>query len=102
MKIRLGYVAISNALGKKVTSSSNVTYKTYSKLNSQEKRLQKLKSITSSNFDGLEKIIRYNIENDIHFYRITKDLPGGRNIHRCNVRRYPDPVRYSGQLHGTE
>ena len=31
MKIRLGYVAISNALGKKVTSSSNVTYKTYSK-----------------------------------------------------------------------
>ena len=42
MKIRLGYVAISNALGKKVKSSSNVTYKTYSKLNSQEKRLQKL------------------------------------------------------------
>nr|WP_288635001.1 UV DNA damage repair endonuclease UvsE [uncultured Intestinibacter sp.] len=74
MKIRLGYVAISNALGKKVTSSSNVTYKTYSKLNSQEKRLQKLKSITSSNFDGLEKIIRYNIENDIHFYRITSAL----------------------------
>ena len=74
MKIRLGYVAISNALGKKVTSSSNVTYKTYSKLNSQEKRLQKLKSITSSNFDGLEKIVRYNIENDIHFYRITSAL----------------------------
>lgn len=74
MKIRLGYVAISNALGKKVTSSSNVTYKTYNKLNSQEKRIQKLKSITSSNFNALEKIIRYNIENDIHFYRITSAL----------------------------
>ena len=74
MKIRLGYVAISNTLGKKVTSSSNVTYKTYSKLNSQEKRIQKLKSITSSNFNALEKIIRYNIENDIHFYRITSAL----------------------------
>lgn len=74
MKIRLGYVAISNALGKKVTSSSNVTYKTYSKLNSPEKRIQKLKSITSSNFNALEKIIRYNIENDIHFYRITSAL----------------------------
>ena len=36
MKIRLGYVAISNALGKKVTSSSNVTYKTYSKITSEE------------------------------------------------------------------
>lgn len=74
MKIRLGYVAISNALGKKVTSSSNVTYKTYNKLNSPEKRIQKLKCITSSNFNGLEKIIRYNIENDVHFYRITSAL----------------------------
>ena len=102
MKIRLGYVAISNALGKKVTSSSNVTYKTYSKITSEEKKIEKLKSITHSNFEGLEKILRYNIENDIHFYRITKDPPGGRNTHRYNVRRYPDPVRYSGQLHGTE
>lgn len=74
MKIRLGYVAISNALGKKVTSSSNVTYKTYTKLNSQEKKLQKLKSTTKSNFDSLEKIIRYNMENNIHFYRITSAL----------------------------
>ncbi len=74
MIVRLGYVAISNALGKKVTSSSNVTYKTYSKLTTQEKRLEKLKSITHSNFEGLEKIIRYNIENQIHFYRITSAL----------------------------
>ena len=44
MKIRLGYVAISNALGKKVTSSSNVTYKTYSKITSEEKKIEKLKS----------------------------------------------------------
>ena len=74
MKIRLGYVAISNALGKKVTSSSNVTYKTYSKITSEEKKIEKLKSITHSNFEGLEKILRYNIENDIHFYRLTSAL----------------------------
>ena len=42
MKIRLGYVAISNALGKKVTSSSNVTYKTYSKITSEEKKIEKM------------------------------------------------------------
>ena len=74
MKIRLGHVAISNALGKKVTSSSNVTYKTYSKITSEEKKIEKLKSITHSNFEGLEKILRYNIENDIHFYRLTSAL----------------------------
>ncbi len=74
MKIRLGYVAISNVLGKKVTSSGNVTYKTYSKLVSEEERLNKLKAVTASNFNGLQEIIRYNIKNEIHFYRITSAL----------------------------
>ena len=74
MRIRLGYVAISNVLGKKVTSSGNVTYSTYSKLFSKEKKLNKLKAVTASNFNGLQEIIRYNIKNDIHFYRITSAL----------------------------
>ena len=74
MRIRLGYVAISNVLGKKVTSSGNVTYSTYSKLFSEEKKMNKLKSVTASNFNGLQEIIRYNIKNDIHFYRITSAL----------------------------
>ena len=74
MKVRLGYVAISKALGNKVTSSGNVTYKTYSKISSEEKRVEKLKAVTASNLNGLQQIIKYNIENDIHFYRITSAL----------------------------
>lgn len=74
MKIRLGYVAISNKLGKKVTSSGTVTYNVYSKIVSDEKRLDKLKAVTVKNFKGLEAIIKYNIANDIHFYRITSAL----------------------------
>jgi UV DNA damage endonuclease len=74
MKVRLGYVAISNVLGKKITSSSNVTFTNYSKIISEEKRLEKLKSITASNLNALEEILRYNIKNDIHFYRITSAL----------------------------
>ena len=46
MKIRLGYVAISNVLGKKVTSSSTVTFANYNKIVSKEKKLEKLKSVT--------------------------------------------------------
>ena len=73
MKIRLGYVAIALNLPK-VTSSSNLTYSRYSKMNTYEERLNKLKEVTKSNIDDLEKILNYNIENQIHFYRITSNL----------------------------
>ena len=73
MKIRLGYVAIALNLDK-VTSSSTLTYSRYKKINSDSERINKLKEITSSNISALEKILRYNIENDIHFYRITSNL----------------------------
>lgn len=73
MKVRLGYVAIALKLPK-VTSSSTVTYTTYSKLLSEEEKLNKLKKVTLSNLDDLYKILQYNIENKIHFYRITSAL----------------------------
>lgn len=74
MRIRLGYVAISKKLGKKVTSSSTVTFSNYNKIFLPEKKLEKLKSVSASNLKDLETIIKYNIENDIHFYRITSAL----------------------------
>lgn len=74
MRIRLGYVAISNVLGKKITSSSTVTYTNYNKLLSDEKKLEKLKTVGLSNLKALEEILKYNIKNDIHFYRITSAL----------------------------
>ncbi len=73
MIVRLGYVAIALKLGK-VTSSSTLTYARYSKLNTEEEKLNKLKEITYSNIEDLEKILRYNIENNIHFYRLTSNL----------------------------
>ena len=74
MRIRLGYVAISKKLGKKVTSSSTVTFSNYNKIILPNKKLEKLKSVAASNLKDLETIIRYNIENNIHFYRITSAL----------------------------
>lgn len=73
MKIRLGYVAIALNL-KNVTSSSTVTFANYNKLKSEEERLRKLKTTTFSNIDDLETILKYNIENQIHFYRLTSKL----------------------------
>lgn len=73
MRIRLGYVAIALNL-KNVTSSSTVTYANYNKIKSEEDKLKKLKSVTFSNIDDLETILKYNIENNIHFYRLTSKL----------------------------
>ena len=74
MKIRLGYVAISKKLGKKVTSSSTVTFANYKKIVSEEKKIEKLKTVALSNLVALEDILKFNIENNIHFYRITSAL----------------------------
>ena len=74
MIVRLGYVAISNVLGKKITSSSTVTFTNYNKISSEEKRLEKLKTVALSNLNALQEILKYNIKNNIHFYRITSAL----------------------------
>lgn len=73
MRVRLGYVAIALNLPK-VTSSSNVTYTFYKKLTTEEEKLNKLKKVSYSNILDLKRILEYNVENDIHFYRITSAL----------------------------
>lgn len=73
MKIRLGYVAIALSLPK-VTTSSTVTFSNYSKLINEDDKLNKLKKVTKSNLDALEEILKFNINNNIHFYRISSRL----------------------------
>lgn len=69
MKIRLGYACISKTLDN-VTSSHSYTYTNFQK----EKDLEKLNIIITKNFTDLEKIIDYNISNNIHFYRLSPKL----------------------------
>jgi len=68
VRVRLGYVAISMAVD--ATSSSLYTYTEYLKNNS----LDKLDKVIISNLEGLEKIIDYNLFNNIHFYRMSSKL----------------------------
>lgn len=73
MKISLGYVSIALNLPK-VTASSTITYTNYEKQGNNEKKLNKLKVVTLSNLDDLYKILQYNVENEVNFYRITSQL----------------------------
>jgi len=70
MIIRLGYVAISKSLDN-VTSSHTLSYNEFLK---NEKNINHIYEKIKYNLRDLEKIIDYNIKNNIHFYRLTSKL----------------------------
>ena len=75
MKIRLGYACITKTLD--LTSSHKITYTNYQKLINdydEETANNTLIEICNINLDNLEKILIYNIKNNIHFYRMTSAL----------------------------
>ena len=70
MKVRLGYVALSKELDD-VTTASTITYTNYINKNYNT---SKLLEITKNNLDSLYEIIKYNVKNNFHFYRLTSKL----------------------------
>lgn len=72
MKIRLGY--ISNPLQQDgFMYSRTMTYTNYKKLGEKAGN-QKLDNIIQLNFQGLNKVLEYNKENEVHFYRLFHKL----------------------------
>lgn len=70
MIIRLGYVAISKSL-ENVTTSHTLTYTNFINNN---KDIEKIYEQINKNLLDLDKILNYNIKNNIHFYRLTSKL----------------------------
>jgi len=70
MKIRLGYACVPVTIDE--TSSHTLTFTNYKKIGI--KGNDKLDSVIKSNFESLEKILKYNIRNDITFFRMTSEL----------------------------
>lgn len=71
MKIRLGYVALPVTLP--ITSSSTVTYTYYQRVGIK-KGNEKLDQVIRSNFEALQEILKYNIRNEVTFFRMTCNL----------------------------
>jgi len=95
MKIRLGYACISNIIN--VTSSSTTTLTYYNKLDTNSK-IKKIDSIIKNNLDNLEKIINYNIKNNIHFFRITAKLVPLMDIVNIDLNIYKNKFEKIGNL----
>ena len=95
MKIRLGYACISNVLN--ITSSKTVTLTYYKKLDSISK-INKIDTIIKTNLDNLETIIKYNIKNNIHFFRITAKLIPLMDLYPIDLSKYKDKFIKIGNL----
>jgi UV DNA damage endonuclease len=69
MKVTLGYACISKTLDR-ITTSTPFTYSEYLKAND----LNKLDRVIESNLKDLIEILKYNIKNNIHFFRVSSKL----------------------------
>lgn len=72
MKIRLGYVAISLTLDE-MDHYKTITWTRLQSLGKSEQE-EKLSEIIHHNLDFLEKILKYNIQNEIYFYRLSHNM----------------------------
>ena len=95
MKIRLGYACISKIID--TTSSKTTTLTYYNKLDTNNKFI-KIDNIIKENLYNLEQIIKYNIKNNIHFFRMTASLIPLIDIHDIDLNKYKDKFIYIGKL----
>ncbi len=72
MKIRLGYVAISLTLDE-IDHYQTITWTRLQNLEKSEQE-EKLSKIIHHNLDFLEKILKYNIQNEVFFYRLSHNM----------------------------
>lgn len=96
MNIRLGYACISKTLD--ITSSHTITYTNYEKTRNKE---EKLIEITNKNLNNLEEILKYNIKNNIHFYRMSSKiipLATHPNIKLNMLNIFKEKLEYIGNI----
>lgn len=72
MKIRLGYVAISLTLNE-VDHYQTITWTKFHQLDRKEGE-KKLNDIINHNLDYLERILKYNLQNEVYFYRMSQSM----------------------------
>lgn len=95
MKITLGYACISNII--ETTSSKTTTLTYYQKLDSNSQK-EKLDTIIKENLNNLETLIKYNIKNNLHFFRITAKLIPLMDIVYIDLNKYKEKFINIGNL----
>jgi len=97
MKIRLGYVAISKSLDN-VTTSHTLSYTNFVNKNED---INKIYTQIEKNLLDLDKILKFNIKNNIHFYRLTSKLiplATHKDVKFDYIEKFKDKFKKLGKL----
>lgn len=71
--VRLGYVAMSMEL-KNASPSKTMTYTEFQKISDRQAAIHKLERIARANLENTHRLLKHNVFNEIHFYRLTSRL----------------------------
>lgn len=71
--VRLGYVAMSVEL-KNASPSKTMTFAQFQKISDREAAIRKLERIAQANLENTHRLLKHNVFNEIHFYRLTSRL----------------------------
>ncbi|MFS0876374.1 UV DNA damage repair endonuclease UvsE [Solibacillus isronensis] len=71
--VRLGYVAMSMEL-KNASPSQTMTFTQFQKIKDREAAIRKLERIALKNLENTFRLLKHNVFNEIHFYRLTSRL----------------------------
>ncbi|HWK23606.1 MAG TPA: UV DNA damage repair endonuclease UvsE [Ureibacillus sp.] len=90
--IRLGYVAMSVEL-KNASPSQTMTFANFQKIKDREAALHKLERIALKNLENTLRLLKHNVSNEIHFYRLTSRLIPLANHEALLDWDYKSPIR---------
>ncbi|WP_067724982.1 UV DNA damage repair endonuclease UvsE [Oceanobacillus damuensis] len=92
--VRLGYSAISTHL-KNSSTSKTMTYTRFLQIKDREAAIHKLEEISNANLMNLLRLLRYNVANDILFYRISSKLIPLADHEDTSDWNYMEPLKDS-------
>lgn len=72
MLVRLGYVAIAKTIDE-ISYNHTITYTALQKLPTTERQI-KLDTIMKENLNNLKKVLQYNVQNKISFFRFSHNM----------------------------
>jgi UV DNA damage endonuclease len=73
MIVKLGYVAMSVEL-QNASPSQTMTFAQFSKIKDRDAAIRKLERIAESNIDHCLRLLKHNVGNQIHFFRLSSRL----------------------------
>ena len=90
--VRLGYVAMSMEL-KNASPSKTMTFAQFEKIGDREAAIRKLERIALANLENTHRLLKHNVFNGIHFYRLTSRLIPLANHGELPNWNYMEPLK---------